>query len=96
LFVTEAKASQNALEQLHVPRENQIASYYNIREELNMLSKQFQSYLTKPQYIVPFLQPGRLVKVRQDSFVIACSALVQSCPVSTDSVSAVYHGMKKI
>ena len=65
LFVTEAKASQNALEQLHVPRENQIASYYNIREELKMLSKQFQSYLTKPQYIVPFLQPGRLVKVRQ-------------------------------
>jgi len=65
LFVTEAKASQSALEQLHVPRENQIASYYNIREELKMLSKQFQSYLTKPQYIVPFLQPGRLVKVWQ-------------------------------
>lgn len=61
-----AKASQNALDQLHVPRENQIASYYNIRDELKMLSKQFQSYLTKPQYLVPFLQPGRLVKVKNE------------------------------
>jgi ATP-dependent RNA helicase DOB1 len=57
------RSSRDALDQLHVPRENQVATYYNIREELKALSKQFQTYLTKPQYIVPFLQPGRLVKV---------------------------------
>lgn len=63
LCPAEVKAAQDALDQLHVSRENQVATYYHIREELKVLSKQFLSYLTKPEYIVPFLQPGRLVKV---------------------------------
>lgn len=46
-----------------IPKESQLASYYNIRQQLQLLSTQFQSYLTKPEYLVPFLQPGRLVKV---------------------------------
>ncbi|XP_069684431.1 exosome RNA helicase MTR4 isoform X2 [Periplaneta americana] len=61
-----ARTSQNALDQIVVPRETQVASYYHIREQLALLSKQFQSYLTKPEYIVPFLQPGRLVKVKNE------------------------------
>jgi ATP-dependent RNA helicase DOB1 len=68
--LTEAKVSQKALDQLHVPRENQIATYYNIREELKMLGTQYQTYLTKPQYVVPFLQPGRIVKVWHFLYVL--------------------------
>lgn len=43
--------------------ENEIASYHYIRERLDDLAKQFQEYLTRPQFLMPFLQPGRLVKV---------------------------------
>ena len=63
LCFAEAQASQLKLDKIRVPRESQVASYYHIREELTLLGKQFQTYLTKPQYIVPFLQPGRMVKV---------------------------------
>lgn len=43
--------------------EDQIASYYNIRHELDSLGIQFRSYITKSEYLIPFLQPGRLLKV---------------------------------
>lgn len=49
---------------LIVENEDQIASYYNIRQELDSLGVQFRSYITKPEYLVPFLQPGRLIKIK--------------------------------
>lgn len=48
---------------MKVENEVQIANYYNIRQELESLGAQFRMYITKPQYLIPFLQPGRLVKV---------------------------------
>ena len=47
--------------------EDQIASYYNIRQELDALGIQFRTYLTKSEYLIPFLQPGRLLKVSYSS-----------------------------
>jgi len=46
-----------------VPKESQVATYYNIRQQLDELGRQFQYHLTLPQNITPFLQPGRMVKV---------------------------------
>lgn len=46
-----------------IEKEVEIANYYNIRQELESLGVVFRSYITKPQYLIPFLQPGRLVKV---------------------------------
>lgn len=46
-----------------IENEVQIANYYNIRQELESLGGQFRTYITKPQYLIPFLQPGRLLKV---------------------------------
>lgn len=46
-----------------IEKEVEIANYYNIRQELESLGAGFRSYITKPQYLIPFLQPGRLVKV---------------------------------
>ena len=42
-----------------------MASYYKIRQQLDNLSKELLSFIQKPQYLLPFLQPGRLVKVNQ-------------------------------
>ncbi|XP_018575535.1 superkiller viralicidic activity 2-like 2 [Anoplophora glabripennis] len=44
--------------------EDQIAPYYNIRQELDSLGVQFRTYLTKSEYLIPFLQPGRLLKIK--------------------------------
>lgn len=48
---------------MHIQNEAEIANYYNIRQELESLGIQFRAHITKPQYLIPFLQPGRLVKV---------------------------------
>ncbi|XP_074640522.1 exosome RNA helicase MTR4-like [Tubulanus polymorphus] len=50
--------------------EDQVSSYYKIRQQLDNLSKELLTYIQKPQYLLPFLQPGRLVKVKngEDDF----------------------------
>lgn len=48
---------------MNIPNETSISTYYNIRQELNNLGEAFRSFLTQPKYLLPFLQPGRLIKV---------------------------------
>merc|ERR1712059_111011 len=42
----------------------EVTSYARLRDQLTSLGTEFHGWLTKPQYIVPFLQPGRLVRVK--------------------------------
>ncbi|KAK2585445.1 hypothetical protein KPH14_010108 [Odynerus spinipes] len=49
---------------INIEKYNQISSYHDIREQLDRLSTEFRSFLTKPEYLLPFLQPGRLIKVK--------------------------------
>uniref|UniRef100_A0A6M2DMA1 Putative rrna-processing arch domain protein n=1 Tax=Xenopsylla cheopis TaxID=163159 RepID=A0A6M2DMA1_XENCH len=52
------------LEKCTVEREHEISSYHHIRTQLDNLGEEYRSFITKPEYLVPFLQPGRLVKVK--------------------------------
>lgn len=54
---------QGAYNAVTIDRYNHISSYHDIREQLEHLSTEFRCFLTKPEYLLPFLQPGRLVKV---------------------------------
>ncbi|XP_029157020.1 exosome RNA helicase MTR4 [Nylanderia fulva] len=51
---------------VNIERYDEISSYHDIREQLDRLSGEFRSFLTQPEYLVPFLQPGRLIKVRNE------------------------------
>ncbi|XP_041358322.1 exosome RNA helicase MTR4-like [Gigantopelta aegis] len=53
-----------------IPNEDQIAAYYKIRQQLDNLGRELMQYIQKPCYLLPFLQPGRLVKVKnkEDNF----------------------------
>ncbi|KAH8378229.1 hypothetical protein KR093_010312 [Drosophila rubida] len=51
------------LNKLNIKDEHNIASYHHIRDQLDINGKKFREWLTKPQFLAPFLQPGRLVKV---------------------------------
>lgn len=51
---------------INVKNELEIGSYHHIRTELDSLGVQFRNYLTKSEYLIPFLQPGRLVKVQHE------------------------------
>jgi len=63
VYVAELKGLEESYNAIEIPNEDQIASYYKIRQQLDVLSKQLLSFIQKPQYLLPFLQPGRLVKV---------------------------------
>lgn len=58
---------QKELEAIYIPNEANIATYYHVRDQLDSLGKQFRHFLTQPTYLVPFLQPGRMVKVQKDT-----------------------------
>ena len=58
------KKLENQIASVKIEDEENVGSYFKLREQMTSLSKDFQSWLIKPQYLVPFLQPGRLVSVK--------------------------------
>ncbi|KAJ6669920.1 hypothetical protein lerEdw1_000469 [Lerista edwardsae] len=60
----------NKLEQqyneIDIPNEENVVIYYKIRQQLAKLGKEIEEYIHKPKYCLPFLQPGRLVKVKNE------------------------------
>lgn len=63
-FYEKINELQQTIETLYIENESAIASYYYINENLKDMSKQFQNWITKPEFLIPFLQPGRLVKIK--------------------------------
>ncbi|KAK2521145.1 Skiv2l2 [Columba guinea] len=49
-----------------IPNEENVVIYYKIRQQLAKLGKEIEEYVHKPKYCLPFLQPGRLVKVKNE------------------------------
>jgi len=58
------KTLEEEVKSMVIPNEEEVTSYARLRDQLSALGTEFHSWLTKPQYIVPFLQPGRLVRVK--------------------------------
>ena len=46
-----------------MPREDEISTYHQLKQQFDNLTSEHQKYITKPVYLVPFLQPGRMVYV---------------------------------
>lgn len=67
-LIDKVKAKQKQYDALSVNEENSVASYSTIRTQLDLLGDQFRSFITKPEYLKPFLQPGRLVKVKTEKY----------------------------
>uniref|UniRef100_A0A1I8QAL3 Helicase ATP-binding domain-containing protein n=1 Tax=Stomoxys calcitrans TaxID=35570 RepID=A0A1I8QAL3_STOCA len=63
----EVQDKQLELEKFKINEEHSVASYHHIRDQLDSLGRQFRIWITKPEYLVPYLQPGRLVKVKNDT-----------------------------
>ena len=47
-----------------MPDEEHVSEYYEFRQQLDTLSADFREVISHPNYSLPFLQPGRLVKIR--------------------------------
>ncbi len=49
-----------------IPGEETVEEYYRLREQLRKLRKLFIDTMNQPIYCLPFLQPGRLVRIRDN------------------------------
>ena len=62
-LLAELTKAQDEYDAISIPNEEQVEAYYNLRVQLNSLNQQFRGFITNPKYLVPFLQPGRMVYV---------------------------------
>lgn len=62
--LAELKKCEEKYNVMSVADEDQVSSYFRIRQQLDNLGKELRSFVLKPVYLLPFLQPGRLVKVQ--------------------------------
>ncbi|XP_013197192.2 exosome RNA helicase MTR4 [Amyelois transitella] len=67
-LIDKVKAKQKEYSVVSVEQEHSIAAYCSLRSQLQLLGAQFRSYITRPEYLKPFLQPGRLVKVKTEKY----------------------------
>ena len=63
MFVLELADLEREKDSIVIRDETQSMVYYKIRQQLEKLKKELHSFITQPKYCLPFLQPGRLVKV---------------------------------
>ncbi|KAJ3052914.1 Exosome RNA helicase MTR4, partial [Rhizophlyctis rosea] len=60
----EMRIYQQRKDQLEIPREQEISEYYSIRSQLESYKEEMKAVINHPEFIKPFLQIGRLVRVR--------------------------------
>ncbi|XP_028830496.1 exosome RNA helicase MTR4 isoform X1 [Denticeps clupeoides] len=72
---------------LEIPNEESVVTYYKIRQQLAKLAKEIEEYIRKPKYCLPFLQPGRLVKVKNEDADFGWGVVVNFSKKSNVKVS---------
>ena len=59
-----------------VPDEELVAQYYEYRQQLDQMSADFREVVHHPNYSLPFLQVGRLVKVKHKDLDFGWGAVI--------------------
>lgn len=63
LAPAEIKKYEEQYHTIEIPNQESVVTYFKIRQQLAKLGKEIQEFIHRPKYCLPFLQPGRLVKV---------------------------------
>merc|ERR1740128_1211055 len=61
---------------MKVEKEDEVSSYSRLRDQLTKLGEEFHGFLTDPQYIVRFMNAGRLIKVKNQDQDFGWGAVV--------------------
>ncbi|KRY77804.1 Superkiller viralicidic activity 2-like 2, partial [Trichinella pseudospiralis] len=64
------------VENLIVPKENKLLEYWNVKKDIECLQEKMLAYISKPNYIAPFLMPGRLLHIRTQRDVFGWGVLI--------------------
>ncbi|KAL1941621.1 hypothetical protein VTO73DRAFT_7060 [Trametes versicolor] len=72
----ELRKEEELKDAIVVPDEELVASYYDFRQQLDQMAADFREVITHPNYSLPFLQPGRLVKVQHQKLDFGWGVIV--------------------
>ncbi|XP_041825884.1 exosome RNA helicase MTR4 [Melanotaenia boesemani] len=85
--VEKIKKLEEQYHTIEIPSEDGVVTYFKIRQQLAKLGKEIQEFIHKPKYCLPFLQPGRLVKVKKDDADFGWGVVVNFCKKSNVKAS---------
>ncbi|KIM54699.1 hypothetical protein SCLCIDRAFT_1221714 [Scleroderma citrinum Foug A] len=60
----ELRNEERKRDSIRIPEEQLVAAYYDYRQQLDRMAEDFRAVITHPTYSLPFLQPGRLIRVK--------------------------------
>lgn len=59
-----------------VEQESTIAEYHDLKEKIAVYEQDMKDVINHPNYCLPFIQPGRLVKIRNEKIVFDWGVVV--------------------
>jgi len=62
-IIVELQTYEQQYDSIKIENEEEIARYYKLKMKLELVQDQMAVMINEPKYILPFLQPGRLVTV---------------------------------
>jgi superfamily II RNA helicase len=61
---------------VEVEQETVIAEYYDLKEKIGVYEQDMKDVMNHPTYCLPFIQPGRLVKIKHEKKVFDWGVVV--------------------
>ena len=70
------KKLEEERDSMEIADEATIKDYYNLRQQLNTYTKDMRDVINHPNYCLPFMQPGRVVRVKYKDYEFGWGAVV--------------------
>lgn len=67
---------EEQMEQMKITDEDTIKEYYDLRKQIETYSQDMKSVIAHPNYCLPFMQPGRLVRIKYQDMDFGWGAVV--------------------
>ncbi|GAA97188.1 uncharacterized protein L969DRAFT_607201 [Mixia osmundae IAM 14324] len=75
-YEAELRQAEDEFDAIAIDREADVAEYYDMRQQLMLLNKDLHDVVTHPSYALPFMQPGRVVKVQHNNLDFGWACVV--------------------
>ncbi|KAL8871178.1 MAG: hypothetical protein Q9174_002936 [Haloplaca sp. 1 TL-2023] len=67
---------EERMDSMKITDESTIREYYDLRKQIDTYTKDMKSVIQHPNYCLPFLQPGRLVRIKYNNMDFGWGAVV--------------------
>lgn len=65
-YLEQIKSLTEEQNKIVISNEKKVRDYFNIKNQIQILSKEFTEYIRRPEHLMPFINSGRLIKVVSD------------------------------